>query len=225
MLIKVPFVTVEGVDGAGKSSQLPVILKKLQQAGFDVVQTREPGGTPLGELLREQILNGQHEMNPNTQALLAFASRSEHVEQIIRPSLEQGKAVLSDRFTDSTFAYQVYGGGARKTLVESLEKEIQQGLQPDMTFIFDLPVEESFARMHRESRNLDNFESKPKQYFEQVRKGFLDRKKANPARVVIIDASVSKYEVSSQVEAALEEFLQRWALREGTSPNQKRLSP
>jgi len=225
MLRKVPFVTVEGVDGAGKSSQLPVILKKLQQAGFDVVQTREPGGTPLGELLREQILNGQHEMNPNTQALLAFASRSEHVEQVIRPALDQGKAVLSDRFTDSTFAYQVGGGGASKPLVEALEREVQQGLQPDITFIFDLPVEESFARMHREARNLDNFESKPKQYFEQVRKGFLDRKKANPARVVIIDASVSKYEVSSQVEAALDDFLQRWALREGTSPNQKRPSP
>lgn len=210
---KTPWITVEGVDGAGKSSQIAVIEEVLRGRGYEIVSTREPGGTPLGEKLRNQLLTGKEAMSPDTQILIAFASRSQHLNDVIIPSISEGKAVICDRFTDSTYAYQVCGEGASKSLVEALEREVQKDWQPDLTLVFDLPVEVSYERMMKDRKDLDNFESKDFSYFERVRKGYHERQKQKPSRIYLMDALQPKDEVSKQVRATVEDFLNRWEMR------------
>lgn len=203
---RAPFVTVEGVDGAGKSSHIPVIVEELKAAGYNVVETNEPGGTKLGFILRQEILNT--EMDVETEVLLAFASRKENIEQIIRPNLLAGNVVVCDRFTDSTFAYQVAGGSADKELVKTLESKVQKGLEPDLTLLFDLPCEMSMARLS--GKDKDKFENRSIEYFESVRKGYEDRVALNPLRFAVIDSSPSLEDVKEQVRVRLAEFLATW---------------
>ena len=216
MTRKAPFVTVEGVDGAGKSSHLGTMVAALEAAGFEVVSTREPGGTELGSILRDQLKKS--EMDQTTAALIAFADRNEHLQQKIRPALAAGKAVVSDRFTDSTYAYQGGGEGCDRGTIEKLEALVHGDLQPSLTLFFDLPSEVAAGR--REKRKLelaqdekDKFDEKPIEWFEGVRNAYLARRSADPERFVTIDASVTIEEVAVQVNQAMEAFVARFSAR------------
>lgn len=203
---RAPFVTVEGVDGAGKSSHIEAIVAALQGAGWTVVSTREPGGTPLGEDLRLLILN--RPMSLDTEILLAFASRAQHLNDVIRPALEQGVAVVCDRFTDSTFAYQ--GGGRHGPLpvIQHLEQTIHADLQPDLTLLFDLPVEISLQRLAGTGKEPDKFESQSAQFFQDVRNAYHQRVHQAPDRFAVIDSSVPKVEVAQAVAQTMATFVQ-----------------
>ncbi len=188
------FITFEGVDGAGKSTHLAWFADALRGRGLDVVVTREPGGTRLGEQLREMVLN--QPMGMGTEALLMFASRIEHVEQVIRPALLSGKCVISDRFTDASFAYQGGGRGMEWERLRELEQWV--GIRPDLTLFFDVPIE--VARM-RLSNNvaLDRFEKEEGEFFERVRAGYHRRVTEDPSRFEVIDAAQSLDEVKRQL--------------------------
>lgn len=216
MTKKAPFVTIEGVDGAGKSSHVGAIVSALEEAGFEVVSTREPGGTELGAILREQLKKS--EMDQTTAALIAFADRNEHLAQKIRPALEAGKAVVSDRFTDSTYAYQGGGEGCDWNTIEKLETLVHGDLQPTVTLFFDLPSEVAAAR--REKRKLelaqdekDKFDDKPMEWFEGVRNAYLARREADPDRFITIDSSQTLQQVAEQVKEAMGQFLARFNAR------------
>lgn len=190
------FITVEGVDGAGKSSFLPQIEQRLRAAGRDVLSTREPGGTPLGEELRQILLHTPS--TPVTEVLLMFAARKEHIEQVILPALAAGRCVLCDRFTDATYAYQGAGRGIDLLHIAALERWIQGELQPDLTILFDLPVEVARARSAA-VRDPDRFESERLDFFGRVREGYLQRARECPGRFRIVDASQSMQAVEAQL--------------------------
>ena len=191
------FITLEGMDGAGKSTHIPSIIAMLETRGHEVVSTREPGGTPLGERLRELLL---HEaMHAETETLLMFAARREHIANVIQPALERGAYVLSDRFTDATFAYQSGAKGVAASKVEILEKWVQEDLQPDITLLFDVPVEVSIARLAG-ARSPDKFERESAEFFTRIRNAYLERARRNPQRFRIIDASRSLEEVAKSVK-------------------------
>lgn len=191
------FITLEGVDGAGKSTHIPTIANLLRARGCEVLVTREPGGTPLGEKLRELLL---HEgMHPETETLLMFAARREHLEQVIRPALARGAIVLSDRFTDATFAYQFGGRGVAADKVRQLETWVQEGLQPDLTLLFDLPVAVSVQRLAG-ARDPDRFERENATFFERIRQAYLERARDFPARFRIIDSSRSLEDITRELE-------------------------
>ena len=180
------FITFEGIDGAGKSTHLAFVADLLREAGKQVVVTREPGGTPLGEKLRELLLH--EKMHLETEALLMFASRREHIAQVIEPALQRGDWVISDRFTDATFAYQ--GGGRKLALdkLEALERWVHPHLQPDLTLLFDVPLEVARARLDA-TRELDKFEQEKADFFAATRNEYLRRAAAFPARFRVIDSS------------------------------------
>lgn len=195
------FITLEGMDGAGKSSHIAAILETLQDKGVEVVATREPGGTSLGERLRELLL---HEaMHAETETLLMFAARREHIAQVIAPALARGAWVVSDRFTDASFAYQCGGRGVDQTKMEQLEHWVQQGLQPDLTLLFDVPVEVSVARLAA-ARTPDKFERESAEFFHKIREGYLSRAKAHPTRFRIIDGNRPLETVRAEVIALLQ---------------------
>lgn len=181
------FITLEGVDGAGKSTHLAWLAGRLQAAGKKVVVTREPGGTPLGEELRKLLL--AQPMHLETETLLMFAARREHLDQLILPALAAGKWVLSDRFTDATFAYQGGGRGLELGRIESLENWVHQGLQPDLTLVFDLSVEEAKRRRMAATAAPDRFEQENLDFFARVRAVYLARAARYPQRIRLIDAS------------------------------------
>ena len=194
------FITLEGMDGAGKSTHIPNIIKILQARGFEVVSTREPGGTALGERLRELLL---HEpMHAETETLLMFAARREHIAAVIGPALARGAYVLSDRFTDATYAYQCGAKGVPATKIQILEQWVQSELQPDVTLLFDVPVEVSMQRLAA-TRVPDKFEREDADFFSRIRQAYLQRAQENPARFRVIDASVALTEVVANVEAIL----------------------
>jgi len=180
------FITFEGVDGAGKSTHLAWFADALRQRGFDVVVTREPGGTPLGEQLREILLN--QPMGIGTEALLMFAARLEHIEQVIKPALDAGKWVISDRFTDASFAYQGGGRGLDWSKLSQLEQWVHPDLQPDRTLFFDVPVEIARQRLANNA-SLDRFEQEQSDFFERVRAAYHKRVQKNPLRYMVIDAA------------------------------------
>jgi dTMP kinase len=180
------FITFEGMDGAGKSTHLAWFADALRQRGLDVVVTREPGGTPLGELLREILLN--QPMGIGTEAMLMFAARMEHIEQVIKPALRAGKWVISDRFSDASFAYQGGGRGLDWDKLNQLEQWVHPDLQPDLTLFFDLPVEVAQQRLAN-NVSLDRFEQEQADFFERVRAGYHKRLQQNPQRYVVIDAA------------------------------------
>jgi len=198
------FITLEGIDGAGKSTHLAWLLDYLRAQGRDVVATREPGGTPLGEKLREIVL---HEaMHLETEALLMFAARREHIEVLIRPSLEAGKWVVSDRFTDATFAYQGGGRGLAREKIAALEEWVHPQLQPDLTLLFDLPPEIAVQRLAGTGAAPDRFEREKQQFFARVREAYLERARHDPVRMRIIDASQCLDKVTLQLERTIALF-------------------
>jgi len=194
------FITLEGMDGAGKSTHIPNIIKILQARGFEVVSTREPGGTALGERLRELLL---HEpMHAETETLLMFAARREHIATVIGPALARGAYVLSDRFTDATYAYQCGAKGVPASKIQILEQWVQSELQPDVTLLFDVPVEVSMQRLAA-TRVPDKFEREDADFFSLIRQAYLQRAQENPKRFRVIDASVALTEVVANVESIL----------------------
>ncbi len=194
------FITLEGMDGAGKSTHIPNIIALLKARGFEVISTREPGGTSLGEHLRELLLH--ESMNPETETLLMFAARREHIAQVIEPALARGAYVLSDRFTDATFAYQSAGKGVQSSKIRALEAWVQAGLQPDLTLLFDVPVSVSVQRLSS-ARAPDKFERESQDFFEKIRTSYLERASEYPARFKIIDANRPLTEVESSVKEVI----------------------
>jgi dTMP kinase len=193
---KAKFITFEGVDGAGKSTGLEWFVGALRQRGIDLLVTREPGGTPLGEKLREILL---HEpMHAETEAMLMFAARREHVEQVIRPALQRGTWVISDRFSDASFAYQGGGRGVPLAKLEQLEQWVHGDLQPDLTLLFDIPIEVARQRLDNNA-SLDKFEREKGEFFERVRQAYLARVARMPQRYAVIRAEKSLQEVQRQL--------------------------
>jgi dTMP kinase len=192
------FITLEGVDGAGKSTHLGWLVDFLRQQGHSVVQTREPGGTPLGEKLRAMLLNDP--MHLETEALLMFAARREHLEQVIKPAILRGDWVVCDRFTDASFAYQGGGRGLSVAKLRQLETWVQGDFQPDLTLLFDLPINIAAERMAGAARQLDRFEQEKADFHERVRAAYLARAAEMPARVRVIDSRQSLEEIQKQLE-------------------------
>jgi dTMP kinase len=197
------FITLEGVDGAGKSSHIPDIIRILTQNGHEVVSTREPGGTALGEQLREILLH--KDMHAETETLLMFAARREHIANVIEPSLLRGATVLSDRFTDATFAYQAGAKGVAMTKLNALETWVQDQLQPDHTLLFDVPVEVSMARLAN-AREPDKFEREQADFFNKIRTSYLSRAFQFPQRFHVIDANQPFEEVKEMVANLVKTF-------------------
>jgi len=196
------FISFEGIDGAGKSTHIAAVSERLRQAGAEVLNTREPGGTPLAERLRELVL---HEpMDVLTEALLVFAGRRDHVRQVIEPALAAGRTVVCDRFTDASFAYQGGGNGLSLPVLEQLEAWVTEGRQPDLTIWFDLPPETAAAR-RAAAREADRFEQQDLHFFERVRAGYAARAAAAPQRFARIDASGDVASVAAQIVAVLEQ--------------------
>jgi dTMP kinase len=195
------FITIEGIDGAGKSSHLEALTAWLRTRGHDVVQTREPGGTRLAESIRELFLH-KDDMDPLTEALLVFAARRDHLRQVIEPALARGAVVVCDRFTDATFAYQGGGRGFDLGVLAQLEQWVQQGRHPDLTLWFDLPA--AVAASRREAaRDADRLERETLAFFERARTGYAARAQAAPQRFAVIDADQPREAVWQQVEASL----------------------
>ena len=192
------FITLEGVDGAGKSTHLDWIAGRLEASGKHVVVTREPGGTPLGEELRKMLL--LQPMHLETETLLMFAARREHLDRVILPTLTAGNWVLSDRFTDATFAYQGGGRGLDLDRIASLENWVHQGLQPDLTLVFDLSVEEAKRRRMAATAAPDRFEQENLDFFARVRAVYLARAARYPQRIRLVDASKSVDAIRKSLE-------------------------
>jgi dTMP kinase len=190
------FITFEGVDGAGKSTHLEWFADALRQRGVDLLLTREPGGTPLGERLREILLN--QPMHAETEAMLMFAARREHVEQVIRPALQRGTWVISDRFSDASFAYQGGGRGVPLAKLEQLEQWVHGDLQPDLTLLFDIPIEVARQRLAN-NVSLDRFEQEQGEFFERVRQAYLARAAKTPQRFAVIRAEKTLPEVQQEL--------------------------
>ena len=196
------FITFEGIDGAGKSSHISRLADWLKVRGHAVVVTREPGGTPLAEALRDIVLH--QSMDAMTEALLVFAARRDHVQQLIRPALAAGSTVLCDRFTDATFAYQGGGRSFDRAVLEQLEAWVQAGLQPDLTLWFDLPPSVA-AQRRAAARTADRFEAEDEAFFESVRQGYECRRQAQPSRFAVLDAERTPDQVWGQVVQVLEQ--------------------
>jgi len=198
------FITVEGIDGAGKSSHIEWLREYLTAAGHAVVVTREPGGTPLGESLRTLLLN--EPMSPETEMMLMFAARAEHLSSVIRPALEMGAWVISDRFSDATYAYQVGGRGVPEQKFTALESWVQEGLQPDRTLLFDVSVATAQARLH-DTRILDRFEREASDFHQRVRDAYHQRATQYPERIRLVASDVPMDDVRAQILIALSDLL------------------
>jgi dTMP kinase len=194
------FITLEGIDGAGKSTHIAALAERLGAGGAEVVTTREPGGTPLAEQLRERVLHDA--MDALTESLLVFAARRDHLVALIEPALARGATVLCDRFSDATFAYQGAGRGFDISLLAQLEQWVHAGRQPGLTLWFDVPAEVA-ARRRAEARRPDRFEQQDDAFFERVRAGYLARLRESPERFERIDAMGSREQVWQRIEAAL----------------------
>lgn len=195
------FITLEGVDGAGKSTHIAWIAERLRAGGREVVVTREPGGTPLAEKLRALVL--AEPMDPLAETLLMFAARADHVQKVILPALERGAWVVCDRFTDATAAYQGGGKGVSADLLRRLAQSVHPNLTPDQTLVFDCPYEVSRNRLSASGRALDRFEAEERAFFDRVRAAYRDLAKAEPGRVRIIDGARATEEVKIEVEKNL----------------------
>lgn len=192
------FITFEGIDGAGKSSHVDWLADLLRGKGLQVVVTREPGGTPLGEKLRSLLLNDP--MHLETETLLMFAARREHLARLIEPALAEGAWVICDRFSDATWAYQGGGRGLDRHKFLTLEHWVHEHLQPDLTLLFDLPLDVARERIARAHRVLDKFEQERADFHERVRQAYLDRAHANPTRMRIVDANDGLENIRKQLE-------------------------
>ncbi len=203
------FITVEGIEGAGKSSNLAFVRDLLEASGRQVLFTREPGGTVLGEEIRELLLGHKHTgMTNDTELLMMFGARAEHLAQKIRPALESGVWVLCDRFTDASYAYQGGGRGINPERIRALEMWVQGELRPDLTLLLDLPVDTGLQRAGKRSAP-DRFEKEKVHFFERVRQTYLGIAASEPERVKVIDASQTLPEVQAEIRAAVQLFLRR----------------
>jgi len=194
------FITLEGIDGAGKSSHLDFLVQQVKARGDEAVLTREPGGTPAGEKIREVVLHAA--MNAKAEALMMFAARGEHVASVIEPALAAGRWVVCDRFSDATYAYQCGGRGLPREFVVGLERLVHPGLQPDATFLFDLDPAIAYGRQRARSRDPDKFESEQEDFFRRVREAYLERAREHSRRFHLIDASGTPGEVRDRLEVA-----------------------
>jgi len=201
------FITFEGIDGAGKSTHLAWLEHYLQDKGLEVVVTREPGGTALGEALRQLLLDHRQAMHSETEALLMFAARREHLDKVILPALSRGAWVISDRFTDASFAYQGGGRGMSTEKLEKLEQWVQEEFSPDLTLYFDVPVTLGRERV-QSARVADRFERETDSFFERVRQAYLQRAQQFPQRIRIVDGSQPMTAVKAAVAEIVEDF---WA--------------
>lgn len=203
------FITLEGGEGAGKSSNLEYIKNKFIDAGLEVLVTREPGGTKLGENIRELLLHAKDQnISGNTELILMFAARTQHLYEIIEPALLQGKIVICDRFTDATFAYQGGGRGISDERINTLKQWVQQGREPDLTLLFDLPIEQGLERANNRS-SPDRFEKETQIFFERVREKYLAIAKQEPDRVKIIDSAKASTDVHKQIDIILDNILDK----------------
>lgn len=200
------FITLEGIDGAGKSTHLPWLKERLERDGRSVWATREPGGTPIGERLRELLLH--ESMTPLGEALLMFAVRREHCEHEIWPRLERGIWVVCDRFTDATYAYQGGGHALALDTIAALERVVLGDFRPDLTFVFDVPVALARERLAKE-RTLDKFEREQSEFFTRVRNVYLERARADPARVRIVDTSRPQPDVRAELDTIVAQLTSR----------------
>ena len=201
------FITVEGGEGVGKTTNLQFIQALLEKAGMQVHVTREPGGTELGESIRKLLLSPENKgMAADTELLLMFAARAEHLAKLIRPALETGQWILCDRFTDATYAYQGGGRGVSLERIRQLEIWVQQGLAPDMTLLLDVPVELGLRRASERGAP-DRFEQEAQVFFERVRASYLDQARLEPSRYRVIDASRTLEEVQGQIAHVLNQFV------------------
>ena len=198
------FITFEGIDGAGKSTHIGFVKQFLEARGKTVLSSREPGGTPLGEKLRDLLLH--EKMHLETEALLMFASRREHMAQVIEPGLARGDWVLSDRFTDASFAYQSGGRGMDRAKMETLEHWVHPHLQPDLTLLFDVPLAVARERLDA-TRTLDKFEREQAGFFSKCRAEYLRRAEQFPQRIAVIDSTTSIEETRARIVTALEKLL------------------
>lgn len=196
------FISLEGIDGAGKSTHLPFIQQFFAEKGLPLTLTREPGGTPIGEALRELLLHNQKAMSLETETLLMFASRQALVDEVLRPTLQSGAWVVVDRFTDSTFAYQGGGRGLALSKIEQLAHWVHADLQPSLTFLFDVPTDTAQARIHASGRELDRFEQEAADFHGRVRATYLARA-AVDARFVVIDGTRSIADIQTILKAHL----------------------
>jgi len=199
------FITLEGVDGAGKTTHIEFIKNYLSELNINYVMTREPGGTALGEKLRDILLHD--EMNPQTETMLMFAARNEHIDKIIRPNLIKGAVVISDRFTDATYAYQAGGKGVKDEKIDILKKWVQEDLRPDLTFLFDLPVEVSIERLNQ-TRKLDKFEREDKSFHKKIREKYLTLVEASPERFCVLNSEASIEKIQNQIKLKLDEVIE-----------------
>lgn len=205
------FITLEGGEGAGKSTCLAFIREFLEQRGLSLVVTREPGGTPLAEEIRTLLLARREEpVAPMAELLLMFAARAQHVRQVIQPALSCGDWVLCDRFTDATYAYQGHGRHHPVQIIGDLERLVQGDLRPALTLLLDLPVQEGLARAAARAEK-DRFESEQEAFFERVRQGYRERAAAEPGRFRVIDASRPLAQVQEQIAEVLERWLREQA--------------
>ena len=195
------FISFEGIDGAGKTTHIQALAEALRASGHEVLLTREPGGTPLAETLRELVLH--QPMDTLTESLLVFAARRDHLAHRILPALARGATVICDRFTDASFAYQGGGRGFSQAVLAQLEGWVQEGRQPDLTLWFDLPAAEAACRRGA-VRQPDRFEAQDEAFFERVRSGYRARQVADPGRFAVIDATGEPAAVWAQVQAAVQ---------------------
>lgn len=202
------FITFEGGEGAGKTTQARLLVERLRALGVDVLQTREPGGSPGAEEIRGIAVSGEADRwSARTETLLMYAARSDHLERTIRPALDEGRWVVCDRFADSSRVYQGAGGGAPESLIEALDEAVVNGDQPDLTLVFDLPVEVGLDRAFGRGLFETRFESKGLAFHQKLRDGFLQVARRHPERCVVINATGEVEEVSARLWAVVEERL------------------
>ncbi|MBB3191565.1 dTMP kinase [Halomonas cerina] len=210
------FITLEGGEGVGKSTNLSLVADHLEARGLEVVRTREPGGTPRAEAMRRLLLDpfGEEPLDPDAELLLIFAARAQHLARVIRPALERGAWVVCDRFTDATYAYQGGGRGIDRARIAELETFVQQGLEPDLTLLLDMPMAGSQQRLEgrldREGGRRDRFEGERAEFFEAVRRAYLAQAASAPERMTVVDAAVGLEEVQAQLRRLLDRKLAEW---------------
>lgn len=206
--MKAKFITLDGIDGSGKTTQLNVVRDWFAQKRIPVIFTREPGGTPLGEQLRELLLDPATKVSLHTEALLMFAARRQHLEEVILPALAQGIHVVSDRFTDATFAYQGGGRGLPEEKIALLEQWVQGSLRPDLTILLDVPLDVSMARIEGGRDDKDRFELEDAAFFKRVRETYLKRAIANRSRYAVVSSNREKDLVKTDIEHHLNMLFQ-----------------
>ncbi|GIW54423.1 MAG: thymidylate kinase [Nitrospiraceae bacterium] len=213
------FITVEGVEGSGKTTQVQRLARLLRKEGYRVLETREPGGTPLAESIRRILLHSTAErMDPRCEALLILAARSQHVARVIKPALDRGLVVLCDRFFDSTLAYQGYGRGLDVGVLRRLNRFATEGLEPDLSLLFDLPVGAGLARRRRNKLEQNRLDRESRRFHNAVRRGFLELASRAPRRIVVLDGTKSAETLADEVAAIVRRFLRRGVRRTGTRP-------